>query len=290
MQLNANGFIRGVRCDLTGEELYDHFTYYSVTGQQYYINSSKQVITPGPKGALDLDISQKAFDTLWGRVRDNLGNPKSGAIKCDLSPKYMTGEFKYWKVEIVRVDVDIKEVETNDKMEASVVSTEHWDFVASDEEIQKFIALQKEHCSKPFDDTKAPKIAHKKQVIKIPAPITPPEEKENKPGLERYKDFSDLSNPEIPEVHHGMYSDELAEDNVSIKPTEQPKPKIEPHEVDHDFFRKRAEDIIKQSRIKKTPPASPITPDVELEPEITKKKVQLPDVGARTNIKRRKNK
>lgn len=269
MQLSAGGFIRGIRCDITGEEMFDHFTYYSLNGQQIYVNEAKMLINPGPKGMLDMDISPTAFNELWEKVKANVGNSKPNSVKCDLSNKHMRGEFKYWNIEVVKVDVDIKEVETSEKMEASVVSVEKWDIKACDEEIQPMLQKQKENCSKKFDENIAPKIPHKKQVIKIPAPITKPSE---------HKESVELVQPVEPET----------------KPSEAKPPEIKffspsPIEVesDPDFYRKKAEDILRQSR-KKSPLAQKITDtDIELTPEITKRKPNLPDVGSRTNVKRR---
>lgn len=306
MQLNVKNFIRGVRCDLTGEEMFDHFTYYSMTGQPFYVDQSKKLINPGPKGALDIDMSEKAFKDLWEQVRNHLGNARKDTIKCDLSDKYMTGKFTYWKIEIKQVDVEIKQVDSPGEMQASVVANDTWELSVSDEEVQKLLELQKEHCSEPFDESNAPKITTKRDVLRIPAPTSEAE----KSKLDRYRDFDQMD--DTPELYTGIYSDEVPEpermdrkdfDQIAEEPEdsgvqiyhpptpppdEPEKPNIG-HVIENNpaFFKNRVEEIISKSK-KKIHPASPATPDpdIEFEPEVTKK-TKLPDVGARVNIKKR---
>lgn len=267
MQLNVDNYIRGIRCDLSGEEVFDKFTYYSITGQPFYVDQGKHLINPGPKDSLDLDVCKTAFDNLWGRVRENLSDAKKDCIKCDLSPRYMNGKFTYWKLNIQEVVVEIKQVDSPDKMDASVVSKDSWELNVCDEEVQAFLKLQEKHCAEPFDENSAPKVTTKRDVLRIPAPSSEPTEVEAPPEIQE-------ATPDIPEPTPDIQ--EVEKPNIG-------------HVIENNpaFFKSRVEEIISKS--KKPHPASPDTPDVEFEPEVTKK-TELPDVGARVNIKKRKKK
>lgn len=104
---NEEGHPIGVRCDLTGEELRNRFTYYSVTGSMVLVDG--QSVSARVAADLDLDICEGAYQALLSRCREHLGPPAGQAsVRCDLSGMVLSGQFKYWSIVFDKVEVDIE--------------------------------------------------------------------------------------------------------------------------------------------------------------------------------------
>lgn len=122
MHLVVDGLLRGIRCDLTGTELKDTFSYYSVQGRCVRVAGGK--VTPDQALGLDIEICEEAYKDLLDKVRVHTSRsaPSPKEVKCDLSGAIMSGDFVYWHLVFDRVEVDSDKADENGDIPLEIVS------------------------------------------------------------------------------------------------------------------------------------------------------------------------
>ncbi len=199
MLLVVDGNPRGVRCDITGKELFDKFTYYSLEGKIVSIDTSRKIANRETEVTLDLDLCEAAYDELYEKVKSHLGPIKAGVVKCDLSDRYMTGVFQYWAISVAQVQVDLEQ------QEAMSINKGIFDLNISADEALKLVQKRDEHRARPV---LTPKQVPKKET---PAPATP----DPQPAAAKPAEKTKWSN----------------EPEVELEPQEIVKPKAPPRNV-----------------------------------------------------------
>jgi hypothetical protein len=290
MLLNIDGENAGIRCDWTGKEFLHKFEYYSVECQKIEVLTSKKAVRPGREAEVAFDISTESYLTLYKIVEDNIiEEHPPNTVKCDLSKNFLTGDFKYWKVQIYKVTVDVEQDPTT-----SV--TMDIDLNISDEMLKDYRVKQKHFNSLPFNPPKT-----KREVIKI-KPKTP--ELSPKENIERImgdKERWEKSREPAKKAREAVRE-------VAADPDHTQEPKVrEPTEEERQERRVAEEELqeifdppppppkkkktIKGNRVihpRRVHPAMPEVPELEVEikPEVTK--VELPNTGIPRNVKKRK--
>jgi hypothetical protein len=92
----------GIKCDICGSVHRERFTYYSVDQTPH----ERVAMAVASGHAESFDICESCFDSMKEECKKNLGTVQRGSIKCDSCPKYMQGEFKYYRAIIAKVVVD----------------------------------------------------------------------------------------------------------------------------------------------------------------------------------------
>ena len=104
----------GIYCDFCGTSYRDKFVYYATEATVYNLVGSRTV---GQNNVdFNKDMCESCYDRLLDTVRDNLGEPKRGFIKCDLSKTYKDGTFNYHIIYFNKVEVD-RDAEPDKKIE-----------------------------------------------------------------------------------------------------------------------------------------------------------------------------
>lgn len=103
----------GVRCDFCLIEAKNKFSYYSAQFKKIIVRSN--TVTVGDV-EWDIEICHGCYSVLLDRCRKFISGARRGAVKCDLCPKYHSGNFEYCivKCDCVVVDKDApKQTEVN---------------------------------------------------------------------------------------------------------------------------------------------------------------------------------
>lgn len=165
MLLVIDGKPRGIRCDITGREFFDKFSYYSLEGKSVTVDSPKKVSSRSTETTLDLDLCEEAYNDLYDKVKRNLGPLRPGTVKCDMSARYLTGKFTYWTVVAALIQVDLENTEP------MKVTSGIFDLNVSKEEVDALMDTRHKNRAKPFIPPKQE--VPKKEVLKIVPPKQP---------------------------------------------------------------------------------------------------------------------
>jgi hypothetical protein len=93
----------GIGCDLCGVAAREKFTYYSAQFKKILV-AYHSVSAGGVEW--DIEICPGCFGSLIDRCRKFLSGARRSAVKCDLCPKYYSGVFTYFTVQLDNVTVD----------------------------------------------------------------------------------------------------------------------------------------------------------------------------------------
>lgn len=97
----------GILCDHCGSEHRDVFVYYSVSGQEISVRTSRQFTQPGSK-VLDLDLCPDCYQKWLERAGEALTKLKKPGILlgCELSGVNFYGNYIYIQLILDEVSVD----------------------------------------------------------------------------------------------------------------------------------------------------------------------------------------
>lgn len=95
---------KGIRCDLCALPCQEQFEYYSLESKRLNVLGAMSNTFPAD---FNKDMCKACYDKLLERVKQFLSAIKRLSVKCDLCPKYYSGQFTYTKLLFSLVNVDI---------------------------------------------------------------------------------------------------------------------------------------------------------------------------------------